>query len=235
MMLTVEAGGSSVQAVQFIDQNQAAIVPLAGHRTDQWLLAAPGLVVGNRIRGAHHLGWSDVQASEVLGMSTPPVLSTNDAAAAALGEWYLRGQPSGTWLYIGLGTGVGAVAIARSEVIPVELSHLTGFGPKRCDGCGRVGCLDAQIGGHTLPAPLHANDIAVIVRDLAAAIEQQPIAIDNVVVGGGMARSYPSIASGLDTQIGPTVYPSACSGQYKSAAPFGLMYLWQRQNYLTAS
>src|SRR5579875_3753312 len=122
MVLTIEVGGSSTQAIQFEHGDCGTIVPLDQRRTDRWLLAAPGLVEGDRIRGAHHLGWLDVQAHSELGMPFPPILSMNDAAATALGEWRLRGGPDGTWLYIGLGTGVGAAAVAQGVPIPIEFS-----------------------------------------------------------------------------------------------------------------
>ena len=99
-MLTVEVGGSSVEAIRFDDAGSGSIVSLDNHRRDEWLLAAPGLVEGDRIRGAHHLEWMDVEASEELGMYTPPMLSLNDVDAATLGEWTLRGQPQGTLLYM---------------------------------------------------------------------------------------------------------------------------------------
>ncbi len=226
-MLTVEVGGSSIQAIQFADSSHGRIVPLHQHRTDRWLLAAPGLVEGNRVRGAHHLGWMDVQASDELGMSSPPLLSMNDAEAAALGEWVLCRQPNETLLYIVMGTGVGAVAVANGAVIPVEFGHLTAFGPKRCGGCGRIGCLDAQIGGHTLPHPLSDQDVDTIVAILDEAFARQEIAFDRVVVGGGIPRSYRRIVSGLGERIEPPTYPSGCPDGYKSAAPFGLLHAWQ--------
>ncbi len=114
-MLTVEVGGSSIQAIHFATPMKGEVVPLAQYHAEPWLLAAPGLVEGDRIRGAHHLGWLDVRASHELLMPAPPLLSMNDAEAATLGEWWLP------------------------------------FGPQRCEGCERVGCLNAQIGGHGPP------------------------------------------------------------------------------------
>lgn len=227
MVLTVEVGGSSTQAIQFEHGDCGMIVPLDQHRTDRWFLAAPGLVEGDRIRGAHHLGWLDVQAHSELGMSFPPILGMNDAAAAALGEWRLRGGPDGTWLYIGLGTGIGAAAVAQGVLIPVEFSHLTSFGPKHCGGCGRVGCLDAQIGGHALATPLSDDDVDAVVDILGAAIRRQDIGIDSVVVGGRMARNHPIIWSRLQGRVKSLVHPSACPDDYKSAAPFGLLHAWR--------
>jgi len=78
-MLTVEVGGSLTQAIQLEHPAWGTTVSLDEHRADPWLLAAPGLVEGNRIRGAHHLGWLDVQASSELRMASHPLLSMNDA------------------------------------------------------------------------------------------------------------------------------------------------------------
>jgi len=228
VVLTIEAGGSSTQASRFEGFDPGQIVPLAQHRADQWLLAAPGLVEGDRVRGAHHLGWMDVIASSELGMVSPPALSMNDAEAAALGEWHLHGNPDGTLLYIGLGTGVGAVAINQGVVIPIEFSHITSFGPNVCGGCGRRGCLDALIGGHALPTPLGEKDVDTSIDVLSAAIEQKTLSIARIVVGGGIARSYPAILPGLAERVTPTVYPSASLSVYKSAAPYGLLHTWHQ-------
>lgn len=226
MMLVVEVGGSGIQAVWFDDANSGSIVSLDGHRHHQWLLAAPGLVEGDRVRGAHHLDWMDVQPSKELSMHAPPVLSMNDADAAALGEWVLRGQPKETLFYISIGTGVGATAVIEGELIPVEFGHLTAFGPKRCRGCGRVGCLDAQIGGHTLPTPLGDSDITKVVTVLQAALDKQEIVVNRIVLGGGLPRRYPQIVSLLGQRTDQSVEPSATPPRFKSAAPFGLLDRW---------
>lgn len=229
LILTVEVGGSSTQVIQFNGPDDNHVVSLDKHRADPWLLAAPGLVEGDRVRGAHHLGWMDVQASHELGMHSPPDFSMNDAEAAALGEWWLRDKPPGTWLYVGLGTGVGAAAVAGSALIPVEFSHLTAFGPHRCGGCGRIGCLDAQTGGHALPTALGEDDIGRVVDILSAAIAQLELEIDAVVVGGGMARNHPSIVSRLDDRTRQVIELSLCPDGYKSAAPLGLIHAWQNR------
>ncbi len=225
-MLTVEVGGSSIQAVQFDDFGHGRIVKLAHHRADDWLLASPGLVEGDRVRGAHHLNWMDVLASEELGMSGPPLLSLNDAEASALGEWILQGNPGGVMFYIVMGTGIGAMTVADHLVTPVEFGHLPGFGPNRCGGCGER-CLDAQIGGHALPNPLGNDDIEKIVGLLSTAIVQQGITADRLVLGGGIPRHYPEIAIRVQEQTGLLTYPLACPREFKSAAPFGLLHAWR--------
>lgn len=229
MILTVEVGGSSVQAILFQEHTPASAVSLAEYRSYPWLLAAPGLVEGDRIQGAHHLGWMDVQASQELHMDSKSLLSMNDAQAAALGEWWLSGQPKGSLLYIGLGTGVGAALVLDGELAEIEFSHLTSFGPKRCGGCGWIGCLDAQIGGHALSQPLTQEEIASMITLLADAIDQQDRSFDQVVIGGGVTKSFPVIVAGLQKRFTYPITPSACPTWYKSAAPYGLLYSWQLQ------
>jgi hypothetical protein len=223
-MLMIEVGGSSTQAISFDRPTQGFVVSLDDHRGDSWLPGAPGLVEGHRVRGAHHLDWMDVQASQELGMHSAPVLGMNDADAAALGEWVLRNRPEGTLLFISMGTGIGAAAVNDGQVVPVEFGHLTAFGLNRCGGCGRVGCLDAQIGGHTLPTPLSDEDISNIVNVLSAALTKQDVTPDRVVVGGGLPRRYPRIVFGLGERADQPIEPSASPQRFKSAAPFGTMY-----------
>jgi len=226
-MLTVEVGGSSTQAVHFDNDSTYRIVTLADHHADDWLLASPGLVEGDRVRGAHHLNWMDVRASEELGMSKPPLLSLNDAEASALGEWIVQGEPDGVMFYIVIGTGIGAATVADHVVTPIEFGHLPGFGVNRCGGCGEA-CLDAQIGGHALPNPLGNDDIEKVIGLLSAAIVRQRITTDRLVLGGGIPRRYSRIAKGVQEQTGLPTYPSACPREFKSAAPFGLLHAWQQ-------
>ena len=87
--------------------------------------------------------------------------------------------------------------------------------------------MNGQIGGQALPTPLRDNDAEMVVALLGAAIRQQDVVIDRVVVGGGMARRYPSIVSRLQERVDVEVLASACPATYKSAAPFGLVYAWQ--------
>lgn len=144
----------------------------------------------------------------------------NDAEAQALGEWLLRDGAPDDLLYIGIGTGVAGARVVAGELVHVEFSHLTSFGDAVCGGCGRTGCLDAQIGGHALPQPLTDDDRARVVRLLAAATRTVGLAEGaTVAFGGGVARSYPTMVDQLqaalpDLAIEPTRAPTSA----KSAA-----------------
>lgn len=227
-MLVIEVGGSSRQATE-VELPRARIVEL--HSVDPaqpWLLASPGQVEGDRVRHAHHIGWTDAIASRELGMGSPPLLSMNDADAAALGEWFLRGQPHEALLYLGLGTGVGASLLISGEIQHLQLSHGGCFGPRQCEGCGNTGCLDAQIGGHALPSPLTSSDVERVAETAARAIAWSRVQVDTIMLGGGMARRYPDLISRLSKAAGIPVAPSRCAGGFKSAAPWGLVYQYLR-------
>ncbi len=221
-MLTIEVGGSSVQATLF-ENNGFRIVPLSEHRDDEWAYAAPGLVDGDRVRGAHHTGWLDVLASEELGMTQPPLLGMNDAEASALGEWVLRGRPAGRMFYVVMGTGIGGMYVEDGRLIPVEFGHLPDFGLRFCGGCLNY-CLDAQIGGHALPTPLGDEDIEYILRLLREAMERADIQADLMVLAGGVNRSYPRIRDRLQPLVGTPIVASRTPEGLKSAAPFGLRH-----------
>jgi predicted NBD/HSP70 family sugar kinase len=215
-VLAIEVGGSSVQATVIEDDGTFRIVPLAEHRNGAWCFAAPGFVDGDSVRGAHHLHWMDVRASEEPGMNRPPLLGMNDAEASALGEWVLQGEPMGRKFYVVMGTGMGAMSVEEGRVTPVEFGHLPGFGPNFCGGCMNY-CLDAQIGGHALPTPLADPDIDFIVRLLQRAIVQEKIEAECMVLAGGANRTYPQIRERLSLLVA-----SAAPAGLKSAAPFGL-------------
>lgn len=224
-MLTIEVGGSSVQAILFEDNGSFRVVPISEHRDVEWAFAAPGLVDGDRVRGAHHTGWMDVLASVELGMAQPPLLGMNDAEASALGEWALRGRPPGRMFYVVMGTGIGGMYVDDGRVIPVEFGHLPDFGPKFCGGCLNY-CLDAQIGGHALPTPLGDEDIDHIVRLLHEAMGRADIQADVMVLAGGVNRNFPQIRERLKPLVEWPIVPSRTPEGLKSAAPLGLRHAW---------
>ncbi|MET7280977.1 ROK family protein [Kribbella sp. NPDC005582] len=224
-LVAVEVGGSSVQTATLVDGSvvfaDGAVRPEMPYR---YGLAAPGWVVEGRVRGAHHLGWMDVEAWDVLGFPRRPDVSLNDAEAGALGEWLLREGAPAELLYVVIGTGVGAVRVSAGELVAVEFGHQVGFGTGVCGGCGRQGCLDAAIGGHALPTPLGVEDVARVRESLMRAIQLTGLpAGATVVFAGGVVRSHPEVVPairGMEKSLAP---PEA-----KSAAYLGVLDLLQR-------
>jgi hypothetical protein len=79
----------------------------------------PGMVVDGYIvcepANLGH-GWVGFDFSKAFGR---PTRIMNDAAMQALGSYV-----GGRMLFLGFGTGLGAVLIADSQIIPMELAHL---------------------------------------------------------------------------------------------------------------
>ncbi|WP_405058502.1 ROK family protein [Kribbella sp. NBC_01505] len=230
-LVAVEVGGSSVQTATLIDGTIAfADGVVQPETTYRYGLAAPGWVVDGRVRGAHHLGWMDVEAWEELGFPRRPEVSLNDAEAGALGEWLLRDGTPMELLYVVIGTGVGAVRLSAGELVEVEFGHQVGFGDAVCGGCGRRGCLDAAIGGHALPTPLPTDDQARVIESLARAVRMAEIpAGATVVFAGGLVRSHPGLLPALQDSLSELrVEGSLAPRGAKSAAYVGVLDLLAR-------
>ncbi|MDT0345121.1 ROK family protein [Streptomyces litchfieldiae] len=224
----VEVGGSSVQSALLGENASVTFTdgPLTETAPGLFGLTAPGLVINGRVWGATQVGWDDVDAWRELGYRRPPDVSMNDAEAAALGEWLLRGErrPS-SLLYAGLGTGLGGAMISDGEIVPVDLSHQRGYGDAVCDGCG-AGCLNAQIGGQYLPRFLGEGDKRRVVGLLATGIRRAGVPAGTVVVlaGGLVRRSHPELLPALRGRL-RGVFPvegSAAPDAAKSAAYVGV-------------
>lgn len=114
---------------------------------------------GNLYRGtienATNLRWKGILplADSIKAKFNVPVVVTNDANAAAVGEMVFGGaQDMKDFIVITLGTGLGAGIVCNGEVVngydgfAGELGHLSihhGQG-RRC-GCGRKGCLETYV------------------------------------------------------------------------------------------
>jgi glucokinase len=77
-----------------------------------------------------------------------PVITENDALAAAYGEYMLQTPRQKDVLYIGLGTGVGGGLIVNGQPFPgqhgvaMEIGHLIYEPDGRPCGCGNRGCME---------------------------------------------------------------------------------------------
>lgn len=229
----VEVGGNDVQTVLF--DGSAPLRILAGAvRPDgvDLAVAVPGIIAEGRVVAASNLDWYDVDPVERLGLGSPALVVCNDAGAAAIGEAALRDAAAPPdLLYIGLGTGVGGAVVRDAAVVAENLlGHGDNFGEARCR-CGDRGCLETIAGGWALPTPLGRDDVSRVSAALARAVRTEPLAetIELVVVGGGLARAYPSIVAELANHLPPRrVEASRSPAQAKSAAAWGLRHLTDR-------
>lgn len=193
------------------------------------LLAVPGLIDGNRVLAASNLGWYDVDPAEALGLPGPVRLLCNDAEAAALGEYALRGAGPDL-VFIGLGTGVGGAVVRGGVVTGNMLGHLTGFSTRSCR-CGREGCLETVAAGWALPDSLEPETVRDLVEALATAIRSEPAAdAELVVLAGGVSAAHPELVELLgaalpDRIVEATAAPAAA----KSAAAWGLLHAFRQR------
>lgn len=236
----VEIGGGAIQTVVLDGQAHEVHEGAYLEPGTPLLMSSPGLLNGTRVFAASNLGWYDVDPAEELGLPGSALLLLNDAHAAALGEFALRGARRGL-TYIGLGTGVGSAIITCPSDGPAviaersELGHLAGFGDTICP-CGRVGCLETIAGGWALPTPLAHSDKAELVAGLAKALpyfladdyDPQTPQANVVVLAGGLSRAYPELVEMLDALLPHhTVTASAAPADCKSAAAWGLRYAFE--------
>jgi predicted NBD/HSP70 family sugar kinase len=127
-------------------------------------IAAPGPVDG--VAGAvvsppNFPGWGRVPLLEMFAKATGmPVAMDNDATAAAIGERWIGGKArAGSFLFIYLGTGVGAGIILNNTVLhgdsgnSGEFGHMTVEPGDRVCHCGGTNCL----GPYVSPAAIVQN------------------------------------------------------------------------------
>jgi glucokinase len=101
---------------------------------------------------AGNLGWHDLalgpDLSNRLGV---PVVIENDVCASAVAELAaLPGGPVSPWLYLSVGTGVGACVVldtADGHPLCLNVGHLPVPGGSRLCPCGKYGCLETVASG----------------------------------------------------------------------------------------
>ena len=116
-------------------------------------IGAPGVVDGEQgiVRTSGNLGWENKPlARDLSGSLGIPVTLTNDANAAAFGEYACgAGSDYKSVVLITLGTGVGSGIVLNGKLFEgnegagAELGHeVIRFGGEKC-ACGRRGCFEA--------------------------------------------------------------------------------------------
>ena len=94
-------------------------------------------------------GLSNVDLSADLSQLVDlPVITENDALAAAYGEYATRVEQINNLIYLGLGTGVGGGLILNGQPfqgqhgVAMEVGHITVQPNGRLCGCGNHGCME---------------------------------------------------------------------------------------------
>ncbi len=123
-------------------------------------IGCPGTVDSKRgvILYSNNLGWKEVPlAKDIQALTGVPVALTNDANAAALGEYaYGAGKNYQDMILITLGTGVGSGIVIDGKLFEgnkgagAELGHsVIRMNGEKCT-CGRKGCLEAYASASAL-------------------------------------------------------------------------------------
>lgn len=151
-------------------------------------VAAPGPIdglAGAVVSPPNFPTWGRVPLLEMFGEATGmPVAMDNDATSAAIGERWIGGKArGGSFLFIYLGTGVGAGIILNNTVLhgdsgnAGEFGHMTVEAGERLCQCGGTNCL----GPYVSPA--------AIVEDLRAAYGPREAELAGLVGTAASART----------------------------------------------
>lgn len=94
-------------------------------------------------------GLSNVDLSaDLCALIALPVITENDALAAAYGEYVTHPSQASSLIYLGLGTGVGGGLILNGKPfqgqhgVAMEVGHVTVQPNGRLCGCGNLGCME---------------------------------------------------------------------------------------------
>ncbi len=143
---------------------------------------------------AGNLGWHDLdlgrQLSQQLGV---PVVIENDVCASAIAELaVLPGGPVSPWLYLSVGTGVGACVVldtADGHPLCLNVGHLPVPGGSRLCPCGKYGCLETVASGTAFTreaAARIAADPGHVLHSRAATITGQDV-VDSAMAGDALS------------------------------------------------
>lgn len=189
-------------AVALLDRIAAGCQHLLGQVTQPVAgigIGCPGHVdpVSGIVRTAVNLGWVEVALRAEIERRIPglPIWLHKDANAAALGElYYGAAHDCDNFVYLAIGTGLGAGAVANGQLITGdnafanELGHVSLDPDGRLCACGQRGCIEMYISGIGLRAGLrehradfpdsHLTDAESDTTDLlAAARAGDPLAL----------------------------------------------------------
>jgi predicted NBD/HSP70 family sugar kinase len=179
-------------------------------------LALPGLVDGERLLRAPNLGWSDLDAVDLLGGHLPdglrPVLGNEaDLAARTVAETAPgRPGPLRDFLYVSGQIGIGGAAVLGGRVVTGsagwagEVGHVCVDPEGPACRCGSTGCLEQYAGRHALLAaaglPLDTPPAEVVARagdtDVRAALDAAARALGVALAGVVNVLDLPAVVLG---------------------------------------
>lgn len=163
------------------------IVDMVETLSRQQEVAAVGLAVAGfldpdceSIGFAPHLPWRNRNLREVLEQRLQlPVRLEHDANSAAWGEYrFGAAQNVKTWVFFGVGTGIGATLMHNGEIYrgafgtAPEFGHLTVVPRGRPCSCGKFGCLERYASGTALEDT--ARELAPRFPDSSLLIDDSP-------------------------------------------------------------
>ncbi|SEG55847.1 Sugar kinase of the NBD/HSP70 family, may contain an N-terminal HTH domain [Actinacidiphila yanglinensis] len=131
-------------------------------------IATPGPIdgtAGEVVLPPNFPGWGRVPLLEMFGAATGmPVAMDNDATVAAIGERWIGGRArAGSFLFIYLGTGIGAGIVLNNTVLhgdssnAGEFGHMTVEPGDRTCHCGGTNCLGPYVSPAAVLADLTAR------------------------------------------------------------------------------
>jgi predicted NBD/HSP70 family sugar kinase len=179
-------------------------------------LALPGLVDGERLLRAPNLGWSDLDAVDLLAPHLPdglrPVLGNEaDLAARTVAEAAPgRPGPLRDFLYVSGQIGIGGAAVLGGRVVTGsagwagEVGHVCVDPEGPACRCGSTGCLEQYAGRHALLAaaglPLDTPPAEVVARaadaDVRRALDAAARALGVALAGVVNVLDLPAVVLG---------------------------------------
>jgi predicted NBD/HSP70 family sugar kinase len=181
-----------------------------GEQVDSIGIGVPGAVRCGVVHHARNLGIGRFDLETAVAEATGvPVRVCNDANAAALGAWALRGGTSTSFAYLNLGTGLAAGVVLDGRLwegargIAGEIGYISvdPNGPAHVEGL--AGALEAYASGSGVVAQWGVDDATAIdVFDAADAGDARAVEIrDGVCFGAASAVRVLALAFGADTIV----------------------------------
>ena len=167
-----------------------------------------------------------------------PVLTENDALAAAYGE-FMNTNAAANLIYLGLGTGVGGGLIVNRQPyqgqhgVAMEVGHIITSANGRPCGCGNQGCMEqyASASGvaisyfESTQQQLSASEIAIKAtqgdqaaiaayalagESLAQALAHilKVVDVRDIVIGGGMSGAWHLMRAAFNQQLNQDLIPA---------------------------